>query len=257
MLNVYRVTFSLILLSASIQSAFSTVSVGLPWGIVYGLCCLCLATMSACIYRCESGKESTEESTAPQEKKKASAMGLIPLALMAAAALSFVLAVVYFGTWLFLGFGIGLYFFFMTYLDDVRISTTAGSTVFNAGLVILPLLQHVLFVLLEFKENIGEQALNFASKTPIADLSARGNRSLFLAQRVGEVAAVSSTTREQGHVRTINPIARVPGIDAMYANSCEAGRRAPANVSSIDGAEQASSDGIHAIAKLSPDGASV
>lgn len=71
---------------------------------------------------------------------------LVMIGLAGLTALVAILAIIYLGTWLVLGFGIGLYLFFVTFSYPVRSSTTTTSTTFQVGLVVFAVLNDIVAV---------------------------------------------------------------------------------------------------------------
>lgn len=103
------------------------------------------------------------------KKKEIRLIFLVGLAAAAATVLSLILFVVYFGAWLCLGFGIGLYFYFMTWLSTVRVSTSAASSLFQTGLIFIPGLCKILSLCDSWKDSIAGRAIEMIVANPLPD----------------------------------------------------------------------------------------
>jgi len=78
---------------------------------------------------------SRELSDGNKKNNGACLYGVLAIAFYVLSLLLGLLAIVYLGAWFVLGFGVGLYLNMMTFLYQVRISTTPGTTLFQFGLV--------------------------------------------------------------------------------------------------------------------------
>ena len=123
-----------------------------------------------------------------------------------------VMALVYLGAWFVLGFFLGVYLYVMTFLYQVRVSTTPGTSLFQFGLVFFPALLSVLEFFNQFGDKIGEQAVDtVANRAPAGSGSQTDRVSINLAyneNRMYQPTHKSPPSREYvqynpAHVRVV------------------------------------------------------